>query len=157
MDDKLRFFLFGILPPSGFRPRRSAIREPMSGYMDVVLHKEPFNDADFISIGNVIEGFFDSLSPEETDCTIEDVSFGTGIRQVWLNTYFNRYLAKDFRSWKTEYRIRKFCSVMDAEPNLRVTDVARKIGFRDLSNFHRQFKRVMGVTPKQWQTDRYQM
>lgn len=60
--------------------------------------------------------------------------------------YFKTRTRKSYTEYLTETRIDYACQLL-MEGNLDVTHVCFASGFNNLSNFHRQFKKVMKVTP----------
>lgn len=49
-----------------------------------------------------------------------------------------------------DYRIKAACQMAKDEPELRVSDIAYRVGYRDPKYFATSFKRVMGMQPKEY-------
>jgi AraC-like DNA-binding protein len=63
--------------------------------------------------------------------------------------YFKTRTRKSYFEYLTEIRITYACERL-MEGNLDVTQVCFASGFNNLSNFHKQFKKVMGLTPSEY-------
>ena len=63
--------------------------------------------------------------------------------------YFKTRTRKSYFEYLTEIRIAYACERL-MEGNLDVTHVCFASGFNNLSNFHKQFKKVMGLTPSEY-------
>lgn len=105
---------------------------------------------DYKEIGLLVEQWFSKLSNLRYNMTLDDLSFQFGIPKRSLLNYFQNVLKKDFRTFKTEYRIDYAKEMLLENEDLNVADIAEIVGFKDKSNFHRQFKKQVGCTPCQW-------
>jgi AraC-like DNA-binding protein len=63
--------------------------------------------------------------------------------------YFKTRTRKSYFQYLTEIRIAYACELL-MEGNLDVTRVCFASGFNNLSNFHKQFKKVMKITPSEY-------
>lgn len=87
------------------------------------------------------------------DFSLDDLSYSTNIPRRLLLTYFRTSLRKDFRVWKAELRVEYAALLMKEDDTRPISEVAVAAGFKDKSNFHRQFKRIYGLTPRLWRDD----
>ncbi len=67
--------------------------------------------------------------------------------------YFRKKTGKTYGTFLMETRIRLACKKLLQESN-SISQVAYESGYNNLSNFYRQFKRITGQTPRQFQTNR---
>jgi AraC-like DNA-binding protein len=67
-----------------------------------------------------------------------------------ITLYFATIKECDFRTWRTELRIADAKEILLEQPELSTNAVAEMCGFSDRSNFHRQFTKITGLSPKQW-------
>lgn len=68
--------------------------------------------------------------------------------------YFKSRTRKSYFQYLTEVRIAYACERL-MEGNLDVTRVCYASGFNNLSNFHKQFKKVMGQTPSEYRAESF--
>ncbi len=61
--------------------------------------------------------------------------------------YFKKRTNKSYFSFLNELRIARACQLLQSSPDLSVSDIAEIVGFNNLSNFNRLFKRLKNQTP----------
>ena len=83
------------------------------------------------------------------DFSMDELTYTLNIPKPTLRKYFEIYLQKDFRSWKSMMRIEKAKDMLTDE-SVSIEYISRAVGFNDKSNFHRQFKASTGMTPKKY-------
>ena len=64
--------------------------------------------------------------------------------------YFATKICKDFKTWRTELRIDDARKMLLENKDLSINIIGEMVGFSDRSNFHRQFTKIVGCSPKQW-------
>ncbi len=70
-----------------------------------------------------------------------------------VSTLYNKLRAltgKNITTFIRDQRIKTACRLAKENPDLRVSDIAYRVGFRDPKYFATSFKRVMGVQPKEY-------
>lgn len=70
-----------------------------------------------------------------------------------VSTLYNKLRAitgKNVTTFIRDQRIKTACRLAKENPDLRVSDIAYRVGFRDPKYFATSFKRVMGVQPKEY-------
>lgn len=65
-----------------------------------------------------------------------------------FSRYFRMKTSKSFSEFITELRIRHACKLLSEDDDRTISQVSYECGFNTLSNFNRQFKRYMKMTPK---------
>ena len=65
-----------------------------------------------------------------------------------FSRYFSMKTGKSFSAFVTELRIRHACKLLLEDDGKTISQVSNACGFNTLSNFNRQFKTVMKLTPK---------
>lgn len=81
--------------------------------------------------------------------SLEQVAELTGHSPAAFCRYFKSRTRKSYFQYLTEIRIGYACELL-REGNLDVTRVCFSSGFNNLSNFHKQFKKVMRLTPSEY-------
>jgi len=70
--------------------------------------------------------------------------------RTYTSAAINQKSGMNFRSWLAKYRIDYAMSLMKENPDIKVDDIVAACGFDSRTNYYRQFKNVMGVTPVEW-------
>jgi AraC-like DNA-binding protein len=72
-----------------------------------------------------------------------------GICEGHFLRLFKQEAGTTFRRYKREARIGATVDLL-TDSALAVKQIARVAGYEDMSNFHRDFKLVQGISPRQW-------
>ena len=70
-----------------------------------------------------------------------------------VSTLYNKVRAttgKNITNFIRDIRIKTACRLVKENPDLRVSDIAYQVGFKDPKYFATSFKRVMGIQPKEY-------
>ena len=126
-------------------PKRNAARETKKDAD--VRHSI---DREFAHIDKELKKWVDKKLYCEYDKTRDQVVAELGTSKDLLNLYFTHKVGVDFRTWRTNLRINEAKRMLLENKELSVNIVAEMSGFSDKSNFHRQFTRIVGCSPKQW-------
>lgn len=86
----------------------------------------------------------------EYDKTREEVAKEMNTTKEVLHFYFASVKNCDFRTWRTQLRIEDAKKMLLEEKSLSTHIIADKCGFSDRSNFHRQFTKIVGCSPREW-------
>lgn len=86
--------------------------------------------------------------------TSADISKELFYNQSYFCRLFRENFGVSFLDYLMLYRISK-AKLMISSENLRVSEVAEKVGFLDASYFSRCFKRIVGVSPTEYQKCQY--
>lgn len=86
----------------------------------------------------------------EYDKTREQIAKELNTTKEMLHMYFATRMAVDFKTWRTRLRIEEAKLLLLENPEMSTNIVAELSGFSDRSNFHRQFTKIVGCSPKQW-------
>lgn len=92
----------------------------------------------------------------ETHCTdpIDEkgVSREIGYHPRYLSSLINRNFGMSFQCLLSEYRVRLAAKLL-SEAKASITEVYMAAGFESQSSFNRNFKRIMGVTPREYRRE----
>jgi AraC-like DNA-binding protein len=56
----------------------------------------------------------------------------------------------DFRPWRKELRLREASRLFAENPGYTIEEVCELVGYNNSGNFNRDFKKMMGMTPKNY-------
>ena len=84
------------------------------------------------------------------DKTREEIAEELNTSKEMLHMFFATRMNVDFKTWRTRLRIEEAKTLLLDNPEMSINIVAELSGFSDRSNFHRQFTKIVGCSPKQW-------
>jgi len=84
------------------------------------------------------------------DKSREEIARELNTTKEVLHHYFLIRKGVDFKTWRTELRIEEAKRLLLKDKNASTNIIAEASGFSDRSNFHRQFVKIVGCSPKQW-------
>ena len=84
------------------------------------------------------------------DKSREEIALELNTTKEILHHYFLIRKGVDFKTWRTELRIEEAKRLLLKDKNASTNIIAEASGFSDRSNFHRQFVKIVGCSPKQW-------
>lgn len=84
--------------------------------------------------------------------TLEHIAAITNLTTTSFCRYFKLMTNKTYYDFLTEIRISHACRFL-IEDKMSIDQIADKCGFYNISNFYRQFKKVIGVTPLTYKRD----
>lgn len=83
--------------------------------------------------------------------TLGEVAEHIGISSGYLSTLFMQFLGCGFVDYLQEFRIMRSCSYLQ-QNYLKTYEIAYKVGFHDEKYFSRVFKKLRGMTPKEYRS-----
>lgn len=86
----------------------------------------------------------------ESDLVSDDIARQLGVSIVVFRSYFKEKKNTDFRQWRLKMRIDYACKIIREHPDYSYDAVASIVGVGDRSNFTKAFKRIMGITPREY-------
>ena len=115
---------------------------------DVVL---PDNtEANFQRLEKALEKWVDEKRFREYDKTRDEIARELHTSKDFLHLYFATRMGVDFRTWRTGLRIEEAKTLLLENKDASINIIAEASGFSDKSNFHRQFVKIVGCSPKEW-------
>lgn len=94
------------------------------------------------AVGYIMEHYSEELSLSEVAETL-------GISSGYLSTTFNQNLQCGFVDYLNQVRIDRACCYLE-QNYLKNYEIAYKVGFRDEKYFAKVFKKIMGISPKEY-------
>ena len=86
----------------------------------------------------------------EYDKSREEVAKELRTTKEHLHIYFSTIKGVDFKTWRTELRVEEAKKLLLENKEVSTNIIGEAAGFSDRSNFHRQFVKIVGCSPKQW-------
>ena len=109
-----------------------------------------FTYVEFKKLEKSLERWVSDKSYREYDKSRDDIVRELGTTKEMLHLYFATVKGKDFKTWRTELRIEEAKKLLLEKRDVSVNIIGEVSGFSDRSNFHRQFVKIVGCSPKQW-------
>lgn len=85
----------------------------------------------------------------QENITLEDIADYAGMNPSALCRYYKKRTGKRLFEYITEMRI-SYATKLLAYRHKQITEVAYDCGYNNVSNFNRQFKRIVGQTPREY-------
>ena len=81
--------------------------------------------------------------------SLQDVAGHCYVSQWHLSKLLNRHLDRSFYDLLNAVRVRRAKQLM-ADPALRISEVAERVGYTDTAHFSRVFKKLEGISAGEW-------
>lgn len=107
-------------------------------------------NAEFKKLEYALEKWVKQKKYCEYDKSREEVAKELGTTKEVLHMYFTTRKEVDFKTWRTELRIKEAKKLLLVNKELSTNVIGEVSGFSDRSNFYRQFVKFVGCSPKQW-------
>ncbi len=114
------------------------------------VHAPSFNEAEFRRLERALETWMQEKRYCEYDRSREEIARELKTSKEVLHNYFLLVKGIEFKTWRTQLRIEEAKRLLLANKDASTNMIAEAAGFSDRSNFHRQFVRIVGCSPKQW-------
>ena len=108
------------------------------------------NEAEFNKLELALEQWVHQKHYREYDKSRDEIARELGTTKEVLHAYFTTRIGVDFRTWRTELRLEEAKRLLLENRETSINIIAEMSGFSDKSNFHRQFVKYTGVSPKSW-------
>lgn len=105
---------------------------------------------DFSKLGTSLKLWVAQKRYCEYDKSREEIAAELGTTKEQLHQYFMTKKGVDFKTWRTELRIEEAKRMLIENKEFSINIIGEMSGFSDRSNFHRQFVKLVGCSPKQW-------
>lgn len=106
-----------------------------------------------ISSDLVKQGITYFTSHFSEDPPLNEISRILGVSPNYFSKIFKSVTGTTFQAYTTKLRI-NYAKQLLEESDFSISDVSTKSGFNNLSNFLRSFKKLCGVTPTEYRSDR---
>ncbi len=107
-------------------------------------------EIEFQRLEKALEKWVEQKNYREYDRTRDQIAEELNTSKEFLHFYFINRVGVDFRTWRTNLRIEEAKRLLLEKKDASINIIAEVSGFSDKSNFHRQFVKIVGCSPKQW-------
>lgn len=84
------------------------------------------------------------------DLSLETVADQLQMSRSYLSTYFRDKTGMTFTDYLNALRMSKAKDLLNSGEDIRISEVAAEIGYRNVNSFIRMFKKICGVTPGEY-------
>ena len=105
---------------------------------------------DEAALEKALEKWVEEKRFRKYDKSREEIAAELKTSKEYLHNYFMNKVGIDFKTWRTQLRIEDAKQLLLSEPKLSTNLIGEMCGFSDRSNFHRQFVKIVGCSPKEW-------
>lgn len=112
------------------------------------LVQEAYETADQKFLQRAIKCVNDHI--DDSDYDRESFAADMGASSSTLYNKLRAMTGKNISTFIRDIRIQTACKMAKTNPDLRISDIAYRVGFRDPKYFATSFKRVMGTQPKEY-------
>ena len=84
------------------------------------------------------------------DASLQQAADEAGVPKESMSRYFRRVYGKGFLQWRKEARIGEAKVLLIKEKEIPTAIIGEAVGINDKSDFRRQFRDLVGMTPAQW-------
>jgi len=85
-----------------------------------------------------------------SDLKLADIASELGTNVTYISACINGQAGVSFNEFVTRYRVKYAQALMKQHPGMKVSQISEEAGFSGERSFFRNFKKVTGVTPRQW-------
>jgi len=160
---------FLAMPLNEFKGELLSITDtPLTGYD--ALYQKLADESDYTKKVTLLEAWLSQvISPQQTELTlvnaalqileqyqgviaISTLAAELDVNQRRLERLFNDQVGLTAKEYARNIRIKQARFYLKQQPKLSLTDVAYDLGFFDQAHFSKQFKQVVGISPKRYAT-----
>ena len=102
----------------------------------------------FVSKDNNEDNFIEKNYANYDFC-VSDLSEYLGVSASYAGKKFRNKFGQSFNNYLSELRIEKATELLTTS-DIKIGKIGEMCGFSDRSNFHRQFVKLVGCSPRQW-------
>ena len=112
--------------------------------------QESQTEVEFRKLERSLEQWVKQKKYVEFDKSREELAAELNTTREILHLYFTTRKGVDFKTWRTELRVEEAKRLLLKNKDVSVNIIGEMAGFSDRSNFHRQFVKIVGCSPRQW-------
>lgn len=81
--------------------------------------------------------------------TLEEAAEMSGVSVSYFSVLIKQYTGVSFVNYLTSLRMDQACSMLSGSAH-SIMDICYQVGFNDYSNFSKRFKKITGMTPRDY-------
>lgn len=128
------------------RARERRLKTVKSSVEDIV--EETPTEIEFKKIERALDQWVKQKKYVEYDKSREDIAKEMKTTREMLHLYFTTRMGVDFKTWRTNLRIEEAKKLLLKNKDISTNLAGEMAGFSDRSNFHRQFVKIVGCSPR---------
>ena len=82
--------------------------------------------------------------------TLQDVASAAMLSPSYFSSSFKRYTGYSLIDYTNAKRVRLASKLLLNDPNASIAEIALRVGFNNISNFNRAFRKYIGCTPSEY-------
>ena len=87
------------------------------------------------------------------DMSVAEVAEEFGVSEEELSCFFSTVMDSRFSSVRKRLRLEEARRLINEYPNMKIIQVANRVGIRDKCNFRKQFRELFGCSPSEWKAE----
>lgn len=108
------------------------------------------NEKEAARLERALQKWVEEKNYRKYDKSREEIASELKTSKEFLHHYFLNRLGVDFKTWRTQLRIEDAKKMLLEDKKISTNLVGEMCGFSDRSNFHRQFVKIVGCSPREW-------
>ena len=108
------------------------------------------NEKEAARLERALQKWVSEKNYRQYDKSREEIASDLKTSKEFLHHYFLNRLGVDFKTWRTQLRIEDAKKMLLEDKKISTNLVGEMCGFSDRSNFHRQFVKIVGCSPREW-------
>jgi AraC-like DNA-binding protein len=108
------------------------------------------NEKETAKLEHALQKWVDEKNYRKYDMSREEIAVQLKTSKEFLHHYFLNHMGMDFKTWRTQLRIEEAKKMLLEDKKISTNLVGEMCGFSDRSNFHRQFVKIVGCSPREW-------
>ena len=108
------------------------------------------NEKETAKLEHALQKWVDEKNFRKYDMSREEIAVQLKTSKEFLHHYFLNHMGMDFKTWRTQLRIEEAKKMLLEDKKISTNLVGEMCGFSDRSNFHRQFVKIVGCSPREW-------
>lgn len=139
--------LLNYVPTSGFVVKTFSIEEK---HTPPTTEAQTDHQVHTAAVAESLEKWVANRRFAVADATVDEIVEELNVSKADFTYYFKNELNTQFRTWRRELRIREAMRLMEESPMLSVPELMDEVGYKDRSNFYKDFQNISGKTLKEY-------